>query len=182
MVKHSLPLITCERGLGRMRAEVCGRRWQIAHGVVNLGNTSITAQAIRNSPCRACTYGEARVAPVDSPALPAAVQQPSAAAAAEHAAPEGFKRCACDGCQNVFPKDKNKRYCSPECSDEGWRRRRNRRRAEREGFVALVDQTRPCKKCQKDFKPTSGNEHFCGECKDYVPKDSRTRPRQKKAA
>lgn len=54
-------LITCERGLGKMRPEVCGRRWAIAHGKVDVGHGSPLGVSVRDSPCRACTFGEARM-------------------------------------------------------------------------------------------------------------------------
>jgi hypothetical protein len=58
----SFVLITCERGIGRMQARACARRWK-------LGNTApgklaaterMSASGIRNSPCRNCPHGEAR--------------------------------------------------------------------------------------------------------------------------
>lgn len=59
---HALPLITCERGLGRLQASSCAKRWRAG----NCAPSSLPpvermgAAAIRSSPCRACPHGEAR--------------------------------------------------------------------------------------------------------------------------
>jgi hypothetical protein len=59
---QSFVLIACERGIGRMQASACAKRWR-------LGNTDpaklkpherMDASGIRNSPCRACPHGQAR--------------------------------------------------------------------------------------------------------------------------
>lgn len=60
----AMELITCERGLGRLQASSCAKRWRMG----NCAPASLRppermgAAGIRNSPCRACPHGEARSA------------------------------------------------------------------------------------------------------------------------
>lgn len=56
-------LIECERGLGRMLPRACARRYQIGNAAPgSLGATrAMDAASVRNSPCRGCEHGKARV-------------------------------------------------------------------------------------------------------------------------
>jgi hypothetical protein len=58
----AMPLITCERGLGRLQASSCAKRWRIGNAAPGtLGATkAMDAASVRNSPCRACPHGSAR--------------------------------------------------------------------------------------------------------------------------
>lgn len=54
-------MIQCERGLGRLTVFACGRRWNIANNEVKVAQSERNhTNAIRNSPCRDCEFGEPR--------------------------------------------------------------------------------------------------------------------------
>ena len=57
----AIALITCERGLGRMQASACAKRWSIANAA-KLTTLQIRAggKRIVMSPCRGCPHGEKR--------------------------------------------------------------------------------------------------------------------------
>lgn len=55
--------ITCERGLGRVLARACALRWEMANGKRD------GPREVRESCCRGCPHGEARVAAVPPGAI-----------------------------------------------------------------------------------------------------------------
>ena len=104
----SLPLITCENGMGRLTPYACGRRWKIANGEADVSaQERAQASAIRDSPCRGCEFGGARAEGVGSSKREAPVGGDS---------PK--QRFACERCGESFMRSYSGRGRKPSICDK----------------------------------------------------------------